>query len=283
MLGAALRSVGHRVNHLPSPRNPDGPLPILLALRDRRKTAHTVCRGAYPYDLVTEEQIPEFPWVIAPVGHQHLRAVVNRLTPHLKEGQVVLWMGNVWDDYDWLVEQLGAHLVFGFTHFGGNFVKGRLRGWLLPNISLAEGGVPDPERLEEIKRIWVRAGFRPKMREDMRGWLWTHFAWMGGVMGTALEAGGYRKLRWRWGQMKKAFKVVRLGMKEAEAMGAEVRNFKEGRRAYQPLWWNALKMRVVFMLPGIAAMVDRGMDREKWGGYVKTMWGKYPSDQELRM
>ena len=37
-----------------------------------------------------------------------------------------------------------------------------------------------------------------------------------------MEAGGYRKLRWRWGQMKTGFKVVRLGMKEAEAMGAPI-------------------------------------------------------------
>lgn len=279
-IGAALQASGHDIWHLQRAGKKGSPSPVKLAFRDRRKTKQKAKEKYYRYELVDDSQIGDFPWILAPVGHTHVRAVAERLAPRLRPGQVVQWMGNVWRDYAWLTETLNPYLVFTFPHFGGSFVDGALRGWLLPNLSLSEGKGGGSDRCTRIRKIWEEAGFVPKLKEDMRGWLWTHFAWNAGIMGAAGEASGFKHLRWQWGGLKKAYVVARMGMAEAEEMGAEVRKFAEGRRAYQPLWWNALKTRALFLVPGIAGMVDR-LDQRKWSEYAVEIWGKYPSDQEL--
>lgn len=278
-MGAALEGVGHEVWHLQRPGKKGAPSPVKIAFRDRRKRKFKIRASYYRYHILEEEErVSEFPWILAPVSHNDVRDVAERLAPLMNPQQFIQWMCNIWGDFEWLSQNLKGQFTYAFPHFVGSFEGKALKGWLLPNLSLGEEGGGDSPRLREVSKLWAEAGFKAPIRQDMKSWLLTHFAWHSGIMGGAWEAGGFKKLRWRWGKLKWAFEVSRRGMEMAKQKGARVMDCKEGRRAFQPLWWNAVKMRLVFFIPGVAGIVDRGKEERKWLGYAKTLWGAYPKD-----
>ena len=60
----------------------------------------------------------------------------------------------------------------------------------------------------------------------------------------------------------------------------ETQTFKEGRIAFQPIWWNALKTYFMFLIPGLAKSADASKDIEEWRSYGQKI---YNTSQNLEL
>jgi hypothetical protein len=105
----------------------------------------------------------------------------------------------------------------------------------------------------------------------MRGWLLTHFAWNAGILTQALHDGGFRHMTRSWQSLTNAYRRVREAMQVAQACGVNIRQFPEGRKAFRPLWWNALQTFLLFLLPGMAQSADAGRDDAEWAAFGRKI------------
>lgn len=105
------------------------------------------------------------------------------------------------------------------------------------------------------------------VQPDMHGWLLTHFAWNAGILTQALADNGFQHMTRRWSSLTAAYKRVRKAMRVAQACGVPVHRFPEGRKAFQPLWWNALQTFLLFRLPGMAQSADANRDDKEWTAF----------------
>lgn len=266
--GYALQQRGHHVCHLvrADPSAASLPKSVKLGFTDRRPVKQKA--KAYAYALETDwTTLTAVEAIIVPVKHTQWQSAVSALLPYLSDKTTVVLSGNIWEeDYQWLNEYLSGRCLFAFPHFGGAIVNGTLKGWLTAHMSLGHGKVLGPA-IEPIRNLFTGAGFSPVVQPDMRGWLLTHFAWNAGILTQALQDGGFRHMTRSWPSLTTAYRRVREAMRVAQACGVPVRRFPEGRKAFQPLWWNALQTFLLFLLPGMAQGADANRDEEEWAAF----------------
>ena len=54
--------------------------------------------------------------------------------------------------------------------------------------------------------------------------------------------------------------------------GIHTASFAEGRAAFKPYVWNALKTRLLFMLPGLAKSADTTKNLPEWWSYAQKVY-----------
>lgn len=272
-LGAAFTAAGTEVTHYI--RNPNKAAAIVeLCLNDRRKTSGKIKKGTpYHYNIVTKlTNIEGFPFIFIPVSHNSWHQIVTTLQPLLQPHQTVVLSGNVWNDFDWLEQHIPAPFVYAFPNFGGAITNGQLQGWLTPNLTL---GITNPNcrpQLNALLQLLRQAGFAPKHETDIQGWLMTHFAWNAGLLAEAARQNGFVNMTKSWQSLTQMYRLTRECMQVVNHCGIHTASFAEGRAAFKPYVWNALKTRLLFMLPGLAKSADTTKNLPEWWSYAQKVY-----------
>ncbi|HMQ49067.1 MAG TPA: 2-dehydropantoate 2-reductase N-terminal domain-containing protein [Saprospiraceae bacterium] len=247
---------------------------IHIQFNDRRKRPHKIRKGThYTYSCITTlDSIAEFDYILLPLAHYHWKTAISTLLPLVREHQVLVLMGNFWDEMAWLETNMGQHpYIFAFPNFGGSITGNQIGGWLTPHFTV---GVTNPlyqQHLQLFCDFLRLAGFRPRLEQDIAAWLKTHFAYNAGMMASAAKHDGFVKLTSSWSGLMDMYRLIRECMEVARLLGSDVKAFPEGRSAYKPFWWNTLTTRLIFLLPGLAKSIDAGKNLNDWWSYGKKV------------
>jgi ketopantoate reductase len=275
--GAALHAAGHEVHHYlrNASKARSG---IELAFNDRRPKQHRLGKGSYyEYTTLFElDKASQYDIIILPLGHTQFREAIESLTPFIKpQKQLLVIMGNVWADFDWFEQHIPCPYIYCFPNFGGAVVDGKLRGWLTRKFTM--GATADfSGQVTAFKKLLEKAGFTPTVSSDITGWLKVHFAYVGGMMHEAAIQGGYRFVAKSFSSMRSMYLHIRKCMEVVRALGTEPTAFAEGREAFGAIWWNSLKMYLMFLLPGVAEGADASFDKKDWLSYSEAIFQQSP-------
>ncbi|MDH4091553.1 MAG: hypothetical protein OEV74_02605 [Cyclobacteriaceae bacterium] len=271
-LGASL-NINEHITHF-TRKNVVYPKEVILKFTDRRDKKYRINKGIkYQYRTINDAQeIANYEYIIIPVAHYHLKSVINTIKPNLNRNQVLVIMGNVWDDFAWIESSIINPYVFVFPNFGGSIVNGSLQGWLTPNFTT---GVTNPDfigQLIEFESILRAIGFKPQNEKDIIGWLMTHFAYNAGMLLEAAKQDGFQKMTKTFNGLKKMYATMRECMNVVSELNIDVNKFKEGRAVYRAMWWNVIKTYLMFSLPGLAKSADASKNIEDWTSYSGKIW-----------
>lgn len=271
-IGAALSAAGNTVVHYV--RNSDHAREkIELDFFDRRKNPYKIKRGTwYTYQFLNSlAEAGNCDYIFVPVGHQSWRLAIESLLPYLHTQQILVLSGNVWGDFDWFKAHIPVPYVFAFPNFGGAIVDGRLQGWLTPHFTAGICMSRYFNQLQTTHELLSEAGFYPKLEQDIRGWLMTHFAYCAGMLEEAALQNGFSNVSKKWSSICTMYRRIRYYLSIAEQQGVNTQAFSEGKQARQPIWWNAFKTGLIFLLPGMAKSADAALNIEEWLSYGQKL------------
>ncbi len=246
---------------------------VILNFTDRRSRKFRIPKGQkYDYQITDSlEEISIYDFIIIPVAHYHLRNVINSINPYLDSKQVIVIMGNVWSDFDWLQKNVQNPYIFVFPNFGGAIVNNKLQGWLTPNFTTGSIGSNNQNSLKEFNNILEEVGFKPIIENNIKGWLMIHFAYNAGMLLEAAKQGGFQKMTKNLKSLKNMYTTIQECMDVVDKMGIDVKSFTEGKIAYQAKCWNAIKTYFMFLLPGLAKSADANKNIKDWISYSKVV------------
>ena len=151
-----------------------------------------------------------FDLIVLSVGHHHLGQAAEFLAPRIGEATVLVF-GNVWDEPLAAVAPLPAdRVMFGFPQAGGGFGSdGVLRGALMRSVVLGTASPSPGPRELDVRAAFQQAGFAIRSEQDMRGWLWLHFASDAGMFAQALDSGSLSNMVGDRRALRQAFMTIR--------------------------------------------------------------------------
>lgn len=267
--GWTLASAGHDVWHWVRPEKfaAEKGRRLQIKAMDRRARAFKKGPRTYAFSfLETEDQIQTFDWILLPLPYFQMEAAVQSLAALAHPGALFLLMGNLWHPVDRFDAWLPGRYVFVFPHHGGSITQEQLNGWLTPAMSLGEPDGSETDRIRQLKAFFESAGYRPQIR-DMRGWLLVHFAAFTGFYAEALRMGGVARMARSWKSLIHSQVIAREAMEVVQRLGVDASQFPEGRKAYQPLWQNALLYKLLALMPGVARTMDQNRKTADWESY----------------
>lgn len=249
------------------------PKTTTLLFRDRRNTSRKINKNeVYEYTQTEDcKDVKNADLIIIPVRHTQWKQVLDQLKPHVHPNQTFVLCGNVLDDFEWFEKNIPCPYVFAFPNFGGAIIDNKLTGWL---TSKCTTGVSNPNfqpQLQQLMNILQHVGFNPKMESDIKGWLMTHFAYNAGMLAAAARHDGFQNLTSSFSYLKKMFEYMQLCVDVIKKSGIPVHTFPDGKAVYRPVWWNALKTYLLFLIPGLAKSADAAKDLDEWTSYMKSL------------
>lgn len=247
---------------------------VKLNFTDRRSKKFRITKGEeYQYQTIDDlAQISNFDLIIIPVAHYDLGLVLKTIKPNLVPKQVLVIMGNIWDDFNWLREHISNPYIFAFPNFGGVIVSGSLEGWLTQSFTI---GVTNPDFTKQLlifEALLTMVGFTPQIENDMKGWLMTHFAYNAGMLLEAAKNDGFQRMTKNIKSLNNMYNTMEECMKVVGELDIDVKKFKEGKTLYQAKWWNVFKTYLMFFAPGLAKNADATKNIKDWTSYSKKVW-----------
>ena len=205
----AILSTNERITHFRR-KNVSYPKDVTLNFTDRRSRKFRISKGnKYEYQTTDSlEQMSNYDFIIIPVAHYHLRSVINSVNPYLVSKQVIVIMGNVWNDFDWLQKNVQNPYIFLFPNFDGAIVNNKLQGWLTPNFTTGSINSDNYKNLKGFKSILEEVGFKPIVENNMKGWLMTHFAYNAGMLLESAKQGGFQKMTKKFRSLKNMYATM---------------------------------------------------------------------------
>ena len=225
--GQAFQEAGHHVEFLVRPgRVAEYGDSVRTDLIDTRRALRGR-RTATTFKTRLRESVgpeDEFDLVVLSVGHHQLREAAAYLAPRVGAATVLVF-GNVWDEPLAAVAPIPAsQVIFGFPQAGGGFTDdGVLHGGLLRSVLLGTTGAVPSRREMNVRAAFQQAGLRIKEENDMRGWLWLHFASDAGMFSQALKSGGLANMIGDRRALREAFLTSRELLPVLEERGVDLR------------------------------------------------------------
>ena len=175
-----------------------------------------------------------FDLIVLSVAHHRLREGAAYLAPRVGEATVLVF-GNVWEEPLAAVAPLPAdRLVFGFPQAGGGFGDdGVLHGALLRSVVLGTAAALPSRRELDVRAPFQSAGFAIREQQDMRGWLWLHFAADAGMFAQALRSGGLANMIGDRRALREAFLTGRELLPVLTKRGVDLRRHRSATLLYR--------------------------------------------------
>ena len=270
-LGAAMKGYECDVVHFVRPSSGKR-ANVRLQFNDRRK-GYKVKKGSfYSYDLITDPiEMQAFKYIVFPINHYQWKKAIEDYLPYLTDHQLLVLMGNVWDEFDWFSTQITIPYCFAFPNFGGGIVHDTLRGWLTPHFTTGITHTRFEEGLKSFSQLLRHFGFKPRLEKDIKAWHITHFAWIAGIMTEAARQNGFQVMTKKWVSLSRAYRLTRECMDIVASRGISVYSLPEGKGTKRPIWLSVLMTYLVFMVPGLAKGIDATMNIEDWKSYGRRI------------
>lgn len=188
----------------------------------RRTRARVATRLRESFDAADQ-----FDLIVLSVGHHRLREAAATLAPLVGDATVLVF-GNVWDEpLDAIAPLPADQVVFGFPGAGGGFDDdGVLHGALFRSVVLGAAATGADRRQRVVREVFTDAGLAVRQEDDMRGWLWVHFAKDVGMFSQALRSGGLANMVGDRRALDEAFRASRELLPVLEARGVDLRRHR---------------------------------------------------------
>ncbi|MBL1420651.1 MAG: ketopantoate reductase [Alphaproteobacteria bacterium] len=192
LYGWAFANAGHEVEYFvrPARLKQYGETVDVEIYDARSKRAKKQVVETLPTKLITTlDDDHDFDLIIVSVSHHSFAAAAKYLAPRLSNATLLIF-NNFWDDplkaaHDFPADQV----VYGFPQGGGGFPNGKLRGLLMGAVMFGSFNPKFNSREIETRTLFEQAGFKISEQADIRGWLWVHFIFNGGMHIEQILAG----------------------------------------------------------------------------------------------
>ncbi|WP_379129701.1 ketopantoate reductase family protein [Paenibacillus sp. sgz500958] len=200
-----------------------GPL-VNLEIIDARKK-RTLVKEPWPITMREELDVNhDYDLIIVSVNHDQLDGVMNFLAPRVSTATVLMF-NNVWVEPSDAVAQLpNEQVVWGFPGAGGIYsTANTLNGGFMKSIFMGfVGDTSVTKRYQNVRELFINAGFTISEKKDMRSWLWVHFALNVGLATQALQAGGFDRVFDSKAHLKHMMLLLRETLPLIRAKGGKV-------------------------------------------------------------
>jgi ketopantoate reductase len=273
------KEIGH-IDHYVREKEPRSS--IVLNFNDRRNAKHKIKKGnQYEYNYVHGlKNVNEYRFILIPVSHLDFKEIIQELTPVINSNQTLVLMGNVWNNFKWFKENITSPYIYAFPNFGGAIVDDKIQGWLTKNMILGISNKDYINELEEFEMLLRKVGFAPNKPKDIHGYLITHFAYNAGMLMEAADQNGFQVMTKSWTSLKRMYLSIRECMMVANHLSINTMDYSEGRTSAMPIWWNALKTYLIFLVPGLAKSADANKNINEWLSYGEKI---FQTAQELNL
>ena len=221
---------------------------ISLRLLDGRLKPPQETNALYQLRVVDSlSPTDDYDFYMVSVRHYQLDSVLPILKNNVGKADVLFFNGN-WSGFEHIDKVLPrAKYLWGFPVAGGGYIAdGVLQAALLDEVRIGETDGQATSRLGELKKMFEQARLKVDIQQNIRHWLWVHFAINSGVIAAAFKAGGATQLLNSIPRLHDAIVAGREALAVCKARGVGVQNFADAKAFYQPSWLGA--MAVWFMM-----------------------------------
>lgn len=164
----------------------------ILDARVNKKGA--MIKEAWTINMIEEfDNNHDYDLIIVSVNHNQLDEVIEFIKPRLGSATLFIF-NNIWIDPIVAVSQLPTEqMVWGFPGAGGGYVSSNtLKGGFMKSITM--GFVGDKKVTPQhtaVRKLFEESGFSISEKQDMRSWLWVHFAMNAALYAQALSINSF--------------------------------------------------------------------------------------------
>ena len=177
---------------------------------------------------------------IVSVRHYQMESILPLLQNKLGNADVLFFNGN-WSGFEFMDQYLPrAKYLWGYPVAGGGYRPGGLDAAILDNVQIGELDGELTPRLERIREMFGQAGLKAEVQQNIRDWLWVHFAINCGVIGAAFKARGARELLNSVPGLRLGILAGREALEVCKARGVNVEAFEDAKSFYSPTWLGAV-------------------------------------------
>lgn len=149
------------------------------------------------WPIVIHEEIKEnhdYDLIFMSVNPEQVSSVVTYLAPRVGNA-TVLFFNNFWQDPQSAVQPIPLRqIVYGFPGAGGGFEGNTLYGGLYKTVWFGTFEAEPTQRDVEIRKVFVKAGFKIMIQKDPQSWLWNHFALNAAMEAEVLKSGSFESV-----------------------------------------------------------------------------------------
>jgi 2-dehydropantoate 2-reductase len=226
--GWAFSEAGHSITHLVRPRRANqynnG---ITIDLMDRRKGYKKWFKGFYNIQ-VTENNTANIDYdiIIVPVKHYVIEDTLKQLIPLMPKADYLLltqnWNGTAGIDNILSIDKC----VFGDAKAGGSFQDNKLVGTIYA-IDIGIIGSKENESLIKVKNLFLSAGIKTTIQDNILHYLWVQYALNGGAWPALIQAGSLKALLKNPQLVKSSILAIKECLNILIARGVEIKKFNE--------------------------------------------------------
>jgi ketopantoate reductase len=246
--GWALQKTGVDVTHFVRSGKADSfPNGVTLDLLDERKGYRPKAVYSYPIRCVDSiSPADSYELIIVPTNGQQVETVLRALTPVSGNATFLIFSGN-WDGvvaYDAIVPR--QRYLLGYPDGGGTIRDSVYWTNLGAEVHLGLLDGQSAERLEQVKTLFVRAGMKPDLQENILHWLWVHNA---GVIGFAAGLARYRQLQPYLADKELVYRSIRATQELYDLCarrGIDLKKYPEVGYLRLPIWLTAFLLKLNF-------------------------------------
>ena len=273
----AFEKAGHTVEFYVRPgRKAEYGSTVSLNIYDARKSIKgTLIKEVWPINMIEDiNPIHDYDLIIVSVQHYHFKKVAEFLTDKIGKTTVLVF-NNFWEEPLEQVANLPTEqLVWGFPQAGGGFDnKGVLNGALLRSIIIGTFATKLTDRAVAVIDLFKSAGFKSKVNEDFRSWLFGHFVMNAALHIETLKAGASMLEAF---QTTKHWKNVIANGKELlpllKARNVDIRKSPDLKIFSLPYWLLSFEMKLaVKFLPPLKQVFTGHSNQEETKSYAKDV------------
>lgn len=212
---------------------------------------------------IIEELSPnhDYEYIIVTTNNLYIKDVLSILSQSSGIAHI-LFMQNIWDDFDEIEKYLlPEQYFFGFPFMAGggrnkNEINSAISGLKYTHTPIGELKGEITPRLQKIQHVLEQANLKPQLYSNIKEWLIVHYAVAAGLSGGILNAGGGKEFVSSTSTMKIAIKAIREGLKICTKKGVDLRKEKTNRLYTLPTFIGTRIMKKIYSDEALQLMFD---------------------------
>ncbi|WP_313069619.1 ketopantoate reductase family protein [Lacrimispora sp.] len=161
----------------------------------RRSKKDRIVKEKWP--IVIHEEIKEnhdYDLIFMSVNSAQVSSAVKYLAPQLGNATVLLF-NNFWQDPRIAARPIPlSQVVYGFPGAGGGYEGDTLYGGLYKMVQFGTFESEPTKRDLEVRKLFVDAGFKIMVQEDLQSWFWNHYALNAAMEVEVLKSGSFKNV-----------------------------------------------------------------------------------------
>jgi Ketopantoate reductase len=203
----------------------------------------------------------DFEYIIIPINSLHLKEILPVLAKSAGKAHI-LFFQNIWDDFDEIAKYLSSEqYFFGFPFMVGGgkdnkSIYSAISGLKQSTTPLGELNGEVTLRIQKLAKVFEEANLRPKISQQIKVWLITHYAVAGALSAGIMKAGNGKTFAQDSDIIRATIKAIREGFNVCSSMGINPKAGKENKPYYFPLFFIIPILKKIYGSESLCMMFD---------------------------